>query len=70
MQDLLVEIQGFELHGIPQPVLLQPILRTRFQARQWSAYFLGFKSGLVGLQHDVIERVRVVYAEVIMVGTR
>lgn len=69
MKNLLVKVQRLQLHCISQPVGLHPILRARL-TRQRPTNLLGFEGGLVGLEHNVIERVRVVYSEVIVVGPR
>ena len=70
MQNLLVEIKCFQLHGIPQAPHPRSILQTRFPAWQWPTDLLSFESRFVGLQHDIAQGVSIIYPEVIVVRSR
>lgn len=70
MEDLLVEVQGFLGHILPQPSGAQTILCPKFIVWQWSANLLRFERRLICLQHDITERIHIKYPEIVMVRAR
>jgi hypothetical protein len=68
VQNLLVEVQGVQLHGIPQISRPCSAILGTILSRNGTSDLLGFESRLVRLQDDVAQCVGVIYAEVIVVG--
>ena len=66
MQDLLVEVQRVQRHVFPQaawPAVLHPDLVPR----QRPTHLLRLERRLIRLEYDVIERINVVYPEVVVI---
>jgi hypothetical protein len=69
MQDLLVEVECFQLHGFLQPTRPLPILRS-LVGRERPSCLLLLECRLVSLEDHIIESVRVVYPEIVVVRAR
>lgn len=69
MQNLLVEVQRLKLHRVLQPWLHAVLSYKLLVTRQWPADFLRFECRLVRLQYNIVQRLHVEDAQVIVVGT-
>lgn len=67
VQDLLVEVQRFQGHVLPQSITRPPVLRPSLVTGQRTTNLLRFECRLVRLQYNVIESLAVKYPEVVVV---